>query len=85
MGLPSLSSLLGAVQWLLDEWEERGRMEDSEAASDNTVSSVTLTTAACTSNVLIMNLARKLAEACSLFLAWASVAQAFCLDHSLLT
>lgn len=85
MGLPSLSSLLGAVQWLLDEWKERGRMEDSEAPSDNTVSSVTLTTAACTSSVLIMNFARKLAEACSLCLARASVAQAFCLHHSLLT
>lgn len=69
MGLPSLSSLLCAVQWLLDEWEERGRMEDSEAPSDNTVSSVTLTTTVRASNVLIMNLARKLAEACSLFLA----------------
>lgn len=44
-------------------------MEDSEAPSDNTVSSVTLTTTVRASNVLIMNLARKLAEACSLFLA----------------
>lgn len=44
-------------------------MENSEAQSDNTVSSVTLTTTVCASNVLIMNLARKLGEACSVFLA----------------
>lgn len=78
MGLPSL---FPPCLELPDEWKERGRMEDSEAASDNTVSSVTLTTAACTSNVLIMNFARKLAEAC----ARASVAQIFCLRQSLLT
>lgn len=54
-GYPPHSSLLRAVQWLLDEWEERGRMEGAEAPSDNAVSSVTLTTAASTSNVLIMN------------------------------
>lgn len=64
-----LSSLPRAVQRLLDEWEERGRMEDSVVQSDNMVSSVTLTTTVRASNVLIMNLARKLGEACSLFLA----------------
>lgn len=69
MGCPPRSQL-GAVQWLLDEWEERERMEDAVAPSDNAVSSVTLTTAASKSNMLIINFCIKLAEACSLFLAW---------------
>lgn len=85
MGLPSPSSLLGAVQWLLDEWEERGRMEDAEAPSDNAVSSVTLTTTACTSNVLIMNFCQEISRGLFPVLGPASVAQAFCLHQSLLT
>lgn len=61
-------------------------MEGAEAPSDNAVSSVTLTTAASTSNVLIMNFfARKLAEACSPFLARPVQLWVFCLHHSLLT
>lgn len=83
--MPSLSSLLGAAQWLPDEWEERGRMEDAEAQSDNAVSSVTLTTAACTSNMLIMNFCQEISRGLFPVLALMSVAQAFCLHHSLLT
>lgn len=76
-----LPPCLELFQWLLDEWEERGRTEVAEAPSDNVVSSVTLTTTACTSKrVNYEFLPGKLADACSLFLA-----QAFCLHHSLPT
>lgn len=47
----------------------QGGWRIQRAQSDNMVSSVTLTTTVRASNVLIMNLARKLGEACSLFLA----------------
>lgn len=78
-GSPSpFSSLLRSVQWQLDEWEETGRMERAAVPSDNAVSSVTLTTAASVSNMLIMNFwLRKLAKVLFPVLCPAFLAQDF--------
>lgn len=85
MGRPRPFSVLRAVQWLLDEWEEGVRIEVAVVPSDNAVSSVTLTTAASKSNMLIIHFLHQISRGLFLVPGLASAARAVCFHHPFLT